>query len=157
MAKNNCCRICGRLDYDDNGEYLICRACGEKKKKYRISTRHFFFIPIFGFLGIIFEIIAALIGVYKQNVYSPNFRNHPFLSSVRYKFTVFLSCIHNSYNEFDLLMIDLRRHLFWIYPLFLLIGIVFFGIAIFFIIRIYSDLKKIALLRPQKGESHGKE
>ena len=51
MAKNNCCKICGRLDYDDDGDYLICRVCGEKRLKKRIPWKEYFLSLLFLFCG----------------------------------------------------------------------------------------------------------
>ena len=150
MKKSNCCKICGRSDFEDKGDHLLCRVCGEKQKKYNVSKLQFFSIPVLILLGINCEIIADLIGVYKVDVYDPDFKSHEFLGMIRYKFTQVLTCRHNTYNELDLLMIDLRHHLSWLAPLFTLIGIALFGLALYFIVTIYNDMKKIAISNREK-------
>ena len=67
MAKrNNCCRICGRLDYDDDGgEYLICRVCGEKRLKRRMPWKETCLSILFMFLGFFFLFLSYSIYTYK--------------------------------------------------------------------------------------------
>ena len=68
MAKrNNCCRICGRLDYDDDGgEYLICRVCGEKRPKRRMPWKEMLLSLLFLFLGFFFLFLSYGIYSYKD-------------------------------------------------------------------------------------------
>ena len=152
MAKNIRCKICGRTDFDDKGEHLVCRACGEKRKKHQLSKLHLLCIPVLFIFGIYSEILASLINVYKADAYSPDFKAHPFLAMIRSKFTKRIAS-HKSYNELDLLMIQLRNHLVWLDPLFRILGLVLFGLAVYFIIMLYRDLKKA----PLKGELYVKE
>ena len=155
MAKNNCCKICGRSDFDDKVEYLVCRACGEKRKKYSVSRLHFFSIPGLILLGIVSEIIASIISVYKADVYSPNIQPNSFLDYLHSKCYNFSLGYRSEYNELDILMLDLKNHLVWLHPLFIILGIAFFGLALYFIITLYRDLKKVSLSRREKGENYG--
>ena len=157
MAKNNYCRICGKNDFEDKGKSLICRVCGEEKKKYVFSKLQFFSIPLLVLLGIISEIIASMIGVYKADVYSPSFRRNSLLQWLHYKCYNYSLSNRIGYNELDLLMVDLREHLVWLEPLFRILGISLFALAIFFIVTVYRNFKKLSVTRGLEGENYGKE
>ena len=145
MAKNNCCRICGKLDYDDDGVYLICRVCGEKRRKYRFPWLELFMVTLFTVGGVFSEIIGAVIGVYKADVHSPNFNtltSNKLLDSFRANFEAY-SISKGPYNSLDMLMLKLEQQLIWLDPFFRILGIVFFALAVFFIKKMYDASRKI--------------
>ena len=145
MSKNNCCKICGRLDFDDNGIYLICRICGEKKRKYRFPWLEIFGVVLFALGGIFAEIIGALIRVYKPDVHSPNFNtftSNAFLDAIHNKFETY-SISKGFYNSLDFLMIKIQKQLFWLDPFFTILGILLFLIAAFLVKKVFDASRKI--------------
>ena len=135
MAKNNCCRICGRLDYDDNGEYLICRVCGEKRKKYRIPWLEFVLCALFIFCGGYTMILAIVAHAYRTDsdgkgiaaIIKPSAPNE--LQT-------------GVYHPFEVFMRRIDAYLVWVEPLLWVIAAVFVVLAIIFFKKMRENSHK---------------
>jgi len=51
MEKIKPCKICGRIDFKENGEYLVCRTCGETRIKYPFPLKQFCLLILFFICG----------------------------------------------------------------------------------------------------------
>ena len=126
MAKNNCCRICGRLDYDDDGEYLVCRACGEKRKKKRIPHFEALMTSLSFTVFIVFTIF-----VFSYNYYRHEYLTHGFDKYVNY------------YYDFDFLdwfLNATKDHIVWFGPLLWFLDLCILTVAIYFAWKVYKAL-----------------
>ena len=134
MAKNNCCKICGRLDYDDNGEYLICRVCGEKRRKYRVPWIEFILCALFIFCGGYSMILAILARVYRTDSESnaASIIKPPAPNENQ----------TGDFHPFDVFMRRNEAHLIWIEPLFWVIAIAFIVLAVYFFRKMRETAKK---------------
>lgn len=124
MAKNLCCKICGRFDYDDNGEYLICRACGEKRRKYPFPLKETLLSFLMSAMSLLFLVCASVSGKYIP-------RNKPYYSSNK-------NDIMTGRNEFDDFMNSIRHALVWITPIFWVLTI----ISVILTVKFVSALKQ---------------
>ena len=135
MSKNNCCKICGRLDYDDNGEYLVCRVCGEKRKKYQNPLIECALTVLFALCGAGSSILAMFAHAYRTgntdsavvNLIKPDVPGH--LNT-------------GPYSPFEVFMQRNEAQLIWIEPLFWVIGIAFIVLAVVFFNKMRERAKK---------------
>ena len=123
MAKNNCCKICGRLDYDDHGEYLVCRVCGERRRKYTFPLKETLLSLMMGSLSLFFLVCASVSKKYIPHD-KPYHSNYP-------------NDIMTGRNSFDDFMNSIRYALVWIYPIFCVLAI----ISIIFTVKFVSQIK----------------
>lgn len=135
MAKNNCCRICGRLDYDDDGEYLICRVCGEKRLKKQFPMKETLLSILFLVLGFYFLFLSY--GIYTYNDSGSIF------SQMLSPFDDY----HNSIGSFNwaeafLNQLDHNGQLIYLKWFLRIVSIVFFVLFALFIKKITDSTKK---------------
>ncbi len=123
MAKNNCCKICGRLDYDDMGEYLVCRVCGERRRKYVFPLKETLLSFLMGAMSLFFVVCASVSQKYipKGKPYHSNYQND----------------IMTGRNNFDDFMNSIRYALVWIYPIFCVLAV----ISIILTVKFASEIK----------------
>lgn len=136
MAKNNCCKICGRLDYEEDGEYLVCRVCGEKRRKRRIPLSDALLSLLFFFCG-----LGSLELAFNLVFYPKTFGFFSFFLSLFDRY----SNIVGTYNIIDLFIDKFNKDgtLTGITTFFIILGIAFLILSIFFVKRIYDSSKRI--------------
>ena len=123
MANNLCCKICGRFDYDDDGDYLICRACGEKRRKYTFPLKEILLSILMSATSLFFLVSASVSAKYIP-------KDKPYYSSLK-------NDIMTGRNEFDDFMNSIRHALVWICPTLWVLAI----ISIIFTVRFISKIK----------------
>lgn len=104
MKKNICCKICGRLDYDDNGNYLVCRVCGERRNKYDLPIKELVLFILMIALAVFFVVCALTAQAYI-----------PVNGVLQHGNTA--DNIMTGKNDFDDFMNSIRYALVWIIPL----------------------------------------
>ena len=131
MKKNNCCKICGRLDYDDNGgNYLVCRICGERRKKYPLPIKETALFVLMVALAIFFIVCGITTGAYI-----------PKNGNLHYGDTD--DNIMTGRNDFDDFMNSIRYALVWICPLCWSLAI----IATVLAVKLFSKIKVIPMYK----------
>ena len=138
MAKNNCCRICGKLDYDDDGEYLICRVCGEKRRKRWMPWTELFFCILFFLCGGTVIFFASAIRSYRLD----NTMQSGVLPSIKPNFNASTNK-GSEYNSLEFFFRDIEPQLVWIEPVLWIIGLALWIVAAFFIKKMYDASRKI--------------
>lgn len=135
MPRNNCCRICGRLDYDDVGEYLVCRVCGEKRKKYRNPLIEFALSTLFLLCGAGVSLLALFARAYRTGN-----TDSSVVKLIKPKVPSHLNT--GPYSPFEVFMRRNEAHLIWIEPLFWVIAIAFIVLAVYFFRKMRETAKK---------------
>ena len=135
MAKNNCCRICGRLDYDDDGEYLICRVCGEKRRKKQFPMKETLLSILFLVLGFYFLFLSYGIYTYKDS--------NSIFSQILSPFDDYNNSIGSfNWGEAFLNQLDHNGQLIYLNWFLKIVSIVFFVLFALFIKKITDSTKK---------------
>ena len=131
MARNNCCRICGNLDYDDDGVYLICTKCGERRRKNQFPWKETLLSVLMSFVSIFFLVCAFVSGKYipkNGNLYYSGKEN-----------------IMTGRNDFDDFMHSIRNALPWITVVFWILTVASVILTAKMISKLYSPDKMYKL------------
>lgn len=135
MDKIKGCRICGRIDFKEDGIHMVCRACGEKRPMYPFPRKQFLLFLLFMICGILSTILAFTI-----TYLSPTGSNSP----QRPWFSVLTGGAFNAgdSNGFDFFMRGIENYLIIIIPLTCISAIVFYVLMVIYAKSFFSYMKK---------------
>ena len=128
MKKNNCCKICGRLDYDDNGAYLVSRACGEKRRKHPVPIFELCMSVTLLLCTFFATLFAIQISIYRDIALNPS-RIKP------WRYT-------DNPDFYSVFMYNMEPHILWVGPLLWVFVAVLFALTVIFAIKVSKKLSK---------------
>lgn len=66
MEKIKCCKICNRIDFKEDGAYLVCRICGEKRRKHPFPIPEFVMTLLSSVFSIYSTALAFQVGIFRD-------------------------------------------------------------------------------------------